>query len=212
MGVRAAALMAPMFGTIHAATTLRYGSSVLGLRPVNTDSYNNLAFYANPGVYVPAYSVGAIANTPNVQVAPLYSDDGWSLVNDAGYRVQLRHGGGVLPALLAACSDALVVPDIPVPPGQSVVLAVSDPLRLRISCLRLMICAPMRRLSTMVCSVHHPMGRSEIAELLGMTRQGVDKCVGRDSTFPAAVALLVGGRIWETEAVERRARATGRLP
>lgn len=212
MGVRAAALMAPMFGTIHAATTLRYCSSVLGLRPVNTDSYNNLAFYANRGVYVPAYSVGAIANTPNVQVAPLYSDDGWSLVNDAGYRVQLRHEGGVLPVLPAACLDAVVVRDMPVPPGQSVVLAVSDPLRLRISCLRLMICAPMRRLSTMVCSVHHPMGRSEIAELLGMTRQGVDKCVGRDPTFPAAVALLVGGRIWETEAVERRARAAGRLP
>ena len=162
---------------------------------------------------MPAYSVGAIANTPSVQVAPLFNDDGWNLVNDTGYRVQLRHEGGVLPALLAACLDALVVPYMLVPLGQSVVPAVPDPLqRLGISCLGLTIFSPLRRLSIMVCSVHHLMGLSEIAELLGITRQGVDKCVRRDPTFPAAVALLVGGRIWEMEAVERQARATGRLP
>ncbi|MCU1489661.1 MAG: hypothetical protein JWM85_1066 [Acidimicrobiaceae bacterium] len=56
------------------------------------------------------------------------------------------------------------------------------------------------------------MGLTEIAELLNMTRQGADKLVRREPTFPEPTAILTGTRIWEREAVEGWALRTGRLP
>jgi predicted DNA-binding transcriptional regulator AlpA len=54
---------------------------------------------------------------------------------------------------------------------------------------------------------------TDIAELLEMTRQGADKLVKRESTFPAPVAVLTGRtRVWKRDDVERWARETGRIP
>ena len=50
-----------------------------------------------------------------------------------------------------------------------------------------------------------------LAELLGLTRQGVDYLVRNDPMFPAPVAVLHAGRIWEREAIESWARAEGRI-
>lgn len=55
------------------------------------------------------------------------------------------------------------------------------------------------------------MGVAEIAELLGVSRQRVHQ-LSKASGFPAPIAELSAGAIWEREAVERWARATGRLP
>ncbi len=54
------------------------------------------------------------------------------------------------------------------------------------------------------------MGLTEIAALLGLSRQRTDQIV-RQTGFPAPVATLTGGRIWDAEEVERWARETGRL-
>ena len=59
--------------------------------------------------------------------------------------------------------------------------------------------------------MHHLVGLTEIAELLGLTRQGVDYLVRNDATFPEPVAVLHAGRIWEREAIESWARAEGRI-
>ncbi len=50
--------------------------------PVNTDTYGNLTFYTNPGIYVLSFSIGGVANAQTVQVAPWYSNDAWNVVND----------------------------------------------------------------------------------------------------------------------------------
>ena len=67
------------------------------------------------------------------------------------------------------------------------------------------------RSSTTVVGVEHLIGVAEIAELLGITRQGVDKLTRTRGDFPAPAAVLTAGRIWEREAVEQRARETGRI-
>jgi predicted DNA-binding transcriptional regulator AlpA len=54
------------------------------------------------------------------------------------------------------------------------------------------------------------MGLTEIAELLGLSRQRTDQ-LARQVGFPAPVATLTGGRIWKRDDVERWARETGRL-
>ncbi len=59
--------------------------------------------------------------------------------------------------------------------------------------------------------MHHLVGLTEIAELLGLTCQGVDYLVRNDTTFPEPVAVLHAGRIWEREAIESWARADGRI-
>ena len=52
---------------------------------------------------------------------------------------------------------------------------------------------------------------TDIAELLDMTRQGADKLVKRDGTFPAPEVLTGGTRVWKRADVERWARETGRI-
>jgi prophage regulatory protein len=58
--------------------------------------------------------------------------------------------------------------------------------------------------------MHHLVGLTEIAEMLGISRQRADQLV-RQAGFPAPDAVITAGRIWRTEDVEAWARATGRL-
>jgi predicted DNA-binding transcriptional regulator AlpA len=55
------------------------------------------------------------------------------------------------------------------------------------------------------------MSAAEITELLGISRQRVDKIAKTDPTFPKPVAVLRRIRVWETADVEKWARATGRI-
>jgi predicted DNA-binding transcriptional regulator AlpA len=59
--------------------------------------------------------------------------------------------------------------------------------------------------------MHHLMSAAEIATLLRISRQRVDQIAKADATFPEPVAILSGIRVWETAAVEKWARETGRL-
>ncbi len=58
--------------------------------------------------------------------------------------------------------------------------------------------------------MHHLVGLSEIAKMIGLTRQRVDQLV-RLPDFPEPDAVLAAGRIWRREDVEAWARETGRL-
>jgi len=49
---------------------------------------------------------------------------------------------------------------------------------------------------------HHLVGTAEIAQMLGVTRQRVDRIASTHSDFPAPEAELSAGRIWSREAVE----------
>jgi predicted DNA-binding transcriptional regulator AlpA len=53
---------------------------------------------------------------------------------------------------------------------------------------------------------NHLVGSAEIAEMLGVSRQYVDR-LSRATSFPAPEAELASGRIWSREAVEAWARA-----
>lgn len=50
--------------------------------------------------------------------------------------------------------------------------------------------------------MHHLVGVHEIAEMLGVTRQRVDRIVATDKSFPKPEAVLTAGRIWTREAIE----------
>lgn len=54
------------------------------------------------------------------------------------------------------------------------------------------------------------MGVTEIAEMLGVSRQRVHQ-LAQTPEFPEPVARLSAGTVWTREAVEEWARATGRL-
>ena len=58
---------------------------------------------------------------------------------------------------------------------------------------------------------HHLVGVTEIANMLGISRQRVNYLVQHDPTFPEPEVELTGGRVWATEAIERWARETGRI-
>ena len=60
--------------------------------------------------------------------------------------------------------------------------------------------------------MHHLVGVTEIAQMLGVTRQRVHKITQTDSTFPEPDAILSAGHIWKRAEVEAWARRTGRLP
>lgn len=55
------------------------------------------------------------------------------------------------------------------------------------------------------------VGAAEIAEILGITRQRVDRISRTHSDFPLPQAELKSGRIWSRAEVEAWARRTGRL-
>lgn len=56
-----------------------------------------------------------------------------------------------------------------------------------------------------------PLSTVEIAELLGVSRQRIDK-LSRSDEFPAPVAVLAIGRVWSRAEVVEWAKQTGRLP
>jgi len=56
-----------------------------------------------------------------------------------------------------------------------------------------------------------PMTAGQVAQLLGVSRQRVHQLTEEDPTFPAPVAVLSIGRVWERADIEKWARATGRL-
>ena len=58
---------------------------------------------------------------------------------------------------------------------------------------------------------HHLVGTAEIAEMLGVSRQYVDRLSRQDPAFPSPEVELISGRVWSREAVEAWARATGRI-
>jgi len=58
---------------------------------------------------------------------------------------------------------------------------------------------------------HHLVAAAEIARLLGVSRQYVDRLTREDPDFPEPEVELSAGRIWSREAVEAWARASGRI-
>jgi predicted DNA-binding transcriptional regulator AlpA len=54
------------------------------------------------------------------------------------------------------------------------------------------------------------MGTTEIAKLLGVSRQRVGQLAQAES-FPEPVARLAAGPIWESADIERWAREAGRI-
>ena len=66
-------------------------------------------------------------------------------------------------------------------------------------------------LSSTIFGMDNPMTSSQVAKLLGLTRQRVDQIVKTDSTFPAPAMVLPSGRVWERADVEKWARETGRI-
>jgi predicted DNA-binding transcriptional regulator AlpA len=52
---------------------------------------------------------------------------------------------------------------------------------------------------------------SEIAALLGITRQGVDYIARTDASFPAPVVASPRLRVWERADIEKWAKQAGRL-
>ena len=58
---------------------------------------------------------------------------------------------------------------------------------------------------------HHLVGSAEIASMLDVSRQYVDRLTREDPTFPEPEVELSAGRVWSREAVEAWARANGRL-
>jgi len=51
---------------------------------------------------------------------------------------------------------------------------------------------------------------TEVAALLGISRQRVDKLSHTDPDFPAQVVTLGRGRLWEKAAIVKWAQETGR--
>lgn len=57
---------------------------------------------------------------------------------------------------------------------------------------------------------HHLMGTTEVAQLLGISRQRVHQIATADG-FPEPVARLAAGPVWESADVEDWAREQGRI-
>jgi hypothetical protein len=53
-------------------------------------------------------------------------------------------------------------------------------------------------------------GVAEIAELLGVSRQRINALVKTHPEFPAPLAELTAGRIWDIDAIRQWAARTGR--
>jgi predicted DNA-binding transcriptional regulator AlpA len=63
----------------------------------------------------------------------------------------------------------------------------------------------------MIFAVHHLVGSTEIAEMLGVSRQRVDQIMRTDDSFPEPEVELHAGRVWKRADIERWARRVGRL-
>ncbi len=58
---------------------------------------------------------------------------------------------------------------------------------------------------------HHLVGITEIAAMLGVSRQRVHQLTNEDATFPAPAAVLSAGGVWERTAIEEWAKRVGRV-
>lgn len=58
--------------------------------------------------------------------------------------------------------------------------------------------------------MHHLVGVAEIAAMLGISRQRVNRIVQDDESFPRPEAELAAGRIWSRQDIEQWARSRGR--
>ena len=56
---------------------------------------------------------------------------------------------------------------------------------------------------------HHLVGLTEIAAMLGVSKQRADQ-LSRKPDFPPPVANLSSGRVWETRSIQAWARRAGR--
>jgi predicted DNA-binding transcriptional regulator AlpA len=54
------------------------------------------------------------------------------------------------------------------------------------------------------------LGVTEVAQLLGISRQRVQQLTESDPDFPEPAATLARGRVWSRAAIEKWARETGR--
>jgi predicted DNA-binding transcriptional regulator AlpA len=54
------------------------------------------------------------------------------------------------------------------------------------------------------------VGAKEVAEMLGISRQRVNKIAQTDSDFPQAVGTLAAGRIWREKDIVGWAKRSGR--
>lgn len=59
--------------------------------------------------------------------------------------------------------------------------------------------------------MNHLVGIAEIAQMFGVTRQGVHKIIRTHDDFPAPVAVISAGHVYERVAVEKWARKMGRI-
>lgn len=62
----------------------------------------------------------------------------------------------------------------------------------------------------MIADVHHLIGAAEIGKLFGISRQRVQQLTAKPD-FPAPVAELAMGKVWESTDVHQWGVATGRL-
>lgn len=62
--------------------------------------------------------------------------------------------------------------------------------------------------------MHHLVGVHEVAKMIGVSRQRVDRIVATDESFPAPEAVLAAGRIWKRTDIEAwiKLRRTHREP
>ncbi|MGI8613169.1 MAG: helix-turn-helix transcriptional regulator [Nocardioidaceae bacterium] len=58
--------------------------------------------------------------------------------------------------------------------------------------------------------MHHLVGVSEIAAMIGVSRQRVHQLAQEDPTFPEPAVVISAGSVWERKAVEEWAERTGR--
>ena len=57
---------------------------------------------------------------------------------------------------------------------------------------------------------HHLVGSAEIARMLDVSRQYVDRLSREDESFPEPEVVLASGRVWSRQAVKQWAKAAGR--
>jgi predicted DNA-binding transcriptional regulator AlpA len=56
---------------------------------------------------------------------------------------------------------------------------------------------------------HHLVGSAEVASMLDVSRQYVDR-LSKIAGFPEPEVTLISGRVWQREAIEAWAEASGR--
>lgn len=80
--------------------------------PVATDSYGNLAFYTNPGLYILSFTVGGVTTTKTVLIDPWYTDAAWNVIVDTTSQSPLSGDARLGNAALAALTYTLPSPSI----------------------------------------------------------------------------------------------------